>query len=173
MNHQKQAFTLIELLVVVLIIGILAAVALPQYRIAVVKSRTSTMLALAKAIVDAQEVYYLTNGQYTDEVDELDMTISDECIPLKRLTNWGSQFSCGNGFILTVDGIAGGGRTSITYCPHYDTDWTECLGNRDFQISIYGAHQSAYANQRICWVGNNSALGKKVCASFSGFEIGE
>ncbi len=67
----KQAFTLIELLVVVLIIGILAAVALPQYQKAVLKSRITQVVAYLKAVKDAEEVYYLANGEYTADMDSL------------------------------------------------------------------------------------------------------
>ena len=67
----KQAFTLIELLVVVLIIGILAAVALPQYRMAVTKSRYATLKIMTKSIADAQKAYYLANNTYATDFNEL------------------------------------------------------------------------------------------------------
>ncbi len=74
----KAAFTLIELLVVVLIIGILAAVAVPQYQKAVDKSRVATMLPLLDAIVKAQEVYYLANGKAADKFEQLDISFPED-----------------------------------------------------------------------------------------------
>ena len=66
-------FTLIELLVVVLIIGILAAVAVPQYQKAVTKSRMTQGIVFAKAVHDAEEAYYLANGQYAGNFEELNI----------------------------------------------------------------------------------------------------
>lgn len=67
-------FTLIELLVVVLIIGILAAVALPQYRVAVEKACYVQLLAAADAVADAQRVFFLANGAYAQDLNDLDIS---------------------------------------------------------------------------------------------------
>ncbi|WP_428074373.1 type IV pilin protein [Candidatus Avelusimicrobium luingense] len=65
----KQAFTLIELLVVVLIIGILASVALPQYRVAVEKAHATEALTLLSSLEEAVNVYMMANGRPSTTVE--------------------------------------------------------------------------------------------------------
>ena len=76
-KQAKQGFTLIELLVVVLIIGILAAIALPQYNVAVAKSRLAQAFILARTIQTAEEVYYLSNNTYTPDISALDIDVGN------------------------------------------------------------------------------------------------
>ncbi len=68
-----KGFALIELLVVVLIIGILAAVALPQYQKAVWKSKARLLQQQVMDLVHAQEAYYLEHGEYATDLKTLDL----------------------------------------------------------------------------------------------------
>ena len=73
--RNNQAFTLIELLVVVLIIGILAGVALPQYQKAVWKSRNTQLKQIVSSVAQAAQAYHMANGKYPANFDELDIDL--------------------------------------------------------------------------------------------------
>lgn len=70
---KSKGFTLIELLVVVLIIGILAGVALPQYTKAVEKSRATEAITLLSNIAKAETVYALGTNSFTNDLNALDI----------------------------------------------------------------------------------------------------
>ncbi len=69
----KKGFTLIELLVVVLIIGILASIAIPQYFKVVEKSRLAEAMSTIAALKSAQERFLARGGAYTSDFTKLDI----------------------------------------------------------------------------------------------------
>ncbi|MBR4592086.1 MAG: prepilin-type N-terminal cleavage/methylation domain-containing protein [Elusimicrobiaceae bacterium] len=73
----NKGFTLIELLVVVLILGILAAIALPQYETAIEKARLSEGLVIAKALIDAEQQYLQANPNETTACLATDIAMVD------------------------------------------------------------------------------------------------
>ena len=91
----SKGFTLIELLVVVLIIGILSAVALPQYTKAVEKARAAEAFTMLKSLSDAAVIYYMQNGSYTG--------FSNDTIDISLPESDGKyfQFKLGGRYVIT------------------------------------------------------------------------
>ena len=91
----KKGFTLLEMLVVVLIIGILAGIALPQYEMAVTKAKVATMMPLMRRFKDALAEYKLQHGSYlTDKGRNPD----PDTLGVYWPSDWKhGNNSCGNG----------------------------------------------------------------------------
>lgn len=100
---ENKGFTLIELLVVVLIIGILSAVALPQYTAAVEKSRAMEAVTLVRSLRDAQNIYYMANGSYSPDLEGLDLSFNGAT---------GTEFKTKN-FQYSLDEIANSARAHV------------------------------------------------------------
>lgn len=141
----KKGFTLIELLVVVLIIGILAAIALPQYEKAVEKSRAASAVVAVKALKDAQEVFYMNNGQYAASLDVLDVEVPAELADFTLET--GSLGSGRYAYKNKVKDyyIAGSGRFRSGVTETDVTDIIYCCGPAQF-CAVIGTEPFSFSH---------------------------
>lgn len=168
-NHNN-GFTLIELLVVVLIIGILAAMALPQYFKAVERSRMGEAVTLMANIAGAQQRKYLQINKYTKNFQGLDVAPKGA-----TSTFYDTKGEGGNGFRITLNSTDGdlvdfgkgdvtaerrpttGSKLQYAYTLHryYAGSGTACKGGT-----------TVAANESDGAITNGSAL----CADFCGLD---
>lgn len=76
-TERRDGFTLIELLIVVVIIGILAAIAIPKFTSAREKAFVSTMKTDLRNLATLQDVYHNSNFTYSSDAAALEFTLSD------------------------------------------------------------------------------------------------
>ena len=157
--HKKSCFaggfTLIELLVVVLIIGILAAIALPQYQLAVEKSRAMEALVTLRAIYQAAQLCHLEGKEHEDGTgcyfDNMDLEIPG----------------------MTIDED----EPFYAYKGRFDYDCDEggCINpyahpsNMELFNYIFCYRDSNYDNKHTCYGYNTQ--GQRLCRALGGKEI--
>ena len=121
----KLGFTLIEMLVVVLIIGILAGIALPQYQMAVTKAKVASILPIMRRFYDGMAERKLLHGTYDPEGLEGEVSDLD--------ANWPSDWDNGN---------------CEDWMPVCTNEfWTECFGNNYGNGQVYCWHKDDNENQ--------------------------
>ncbi len=150
----NKAFTLIELLVVVLIIGILAAVAVPKYRRAVDKARLTQLITASKSIADAQKVYHMANGVYATSADELTVDL-----PVKSngsafgTSDWTCHFSYAND-PSPRNSCQGGEWLGITLHQYLETDEIQCCAYADRDWRNEDLCQQVTQSKTVSYSGN-------------------
>ncbi len=72
----NKGFTLVELAVVVIIIGVLAAFAVPKFRDAVERSKASEAFNYLSTVRASQERYHARNSTYASDLTKLDVSLS-------------------------------------------------------------------------------------------------
>ena len=158
----KKGFTLIEMLVVVLIIGILAGIALPQYQMAVTKAKVASILPLMRRWYDALAEFKLQHGNYCpDDIGCPNASYLNANWP----SDWddgncGDNSNCGNDYWSC---FACEEPSCYVYCYHsLDSD-------NDFHILMYQPDDDIYpdvAGMMTCEPSGTE--GEKVCKALGG-----
>ena len=157
-------FTLIELLVVVLIIGILAAMAMPQYFKAVERSRMAEAVTLIDSITQAQRRKFMQTNRYAERFEGLDVAPKGATGDTYFTKGDPQTGAGGNGFEIEIYNDFGGfigvlvGATRMV-------DGNMSSPSLQYQYGLYRYFQS----DNVTCTGANPA-GRELCADFCGID---
>lgn len=165
-NMKNKAFTLVELLVVVLILGILTAIALPNYLLSVEKGRVVEAQNNLSSIAKAEQLIKLSNGSYTSQIDSLDISLND--VNGEKVI--GDQFNTKD-FHFTVYGSEEGAATAQRIHVSEDKQYTLAIDYMTGKIfcrpvdnrvcrALNLEEGPAYGSENISWQSCNGNYGR-------------
>ncbi len=112
--NSRQGFTLVEIMIVVVIIGLLAAMAIPAFQKVRVASQDKAVLNNARQMAAAADQYYLENGATFADATSL-IGATNYVKALNTVASEGYPTAYTQGVTITITGVAG--QRTITYAP--------------------------------------------------------
>lgn len=154
----KKAFTLLELLVVVLIIGILAAIALPQYKYSKYRTEYAELETIVKTLAQAGEMYYLTHNEFPNSFDQLDVEFPGNITTENSSSNYTYRYYGGfpnKGHNLNVNSAG---------------SWYATNAHNSFVIYHRFAklNDNSLKGKRFCYATSEDKIAQKVCKNATG-----
>jgi len=158
MKSSQSGFTLIEILIVVLIIGILAALAMPQYMRAVERSRMTEAVTLLDAIAKAQQRNYMSTNTFSTNFSTLDVA---------------PQGATGDTYYTQGDPISGvnsNGFAITLYDGDYDEGYAEAIRYNYNKEMLYNYTLVRFYLSEYVTCESDEENGQSLCADFCGID---
>ena len=162
-KNNNKGFTLIELLVVVLILGILVAMAMPQYFKAVERSRMTEAVTLLSNIASAQQRKYLQINAYAKNYSGLDVAPAGASGAVFYTKGDVATGAGGNGFVVTLS-------AANAYTTGFATATREANGASNNAGLNYQYNLVRYYASDLTQCNAEKANGQALCADFCGID---
>ena len=155
----SQGFTLLELLVVVVIIGLLTAISIPQYKKVVLRANLSKGISFVEILYQAQQSYYLAHNTFANNLTDLDISLPQGCTEKLQSTEYTYVCSFGRFYSSGFDSIYFiVSDQSIAYVKHL----------LDHYVSTAKPKVTLKANKRYCFAKPKKPIAREVCKDIGG-----